>query len=492
MRSRWSLPGSWSLLPLSLGLLLGFEAPGVPPARSSLGAAEVVWSGTATIRQKAFPSRLYRLPSRKGVRPGGIDQCLALVAFGRDPPASLLIVIGGSRGPSASRSFRDELGDGYIGFDRFLEAGYAIATIEYRGSQTPGKKEKFSPPLPPYEELIPGFSQDSATEYGLGDAYDAVAASTFLVSGEPFPLPPGRAFVLGGSHGGYLALRVARDVAGIEGVAAGHPPVDLKGCFLYFEDAPLAFAKSFFGQSPRLAVNFPIGGATTRQSYAEFSRELQGLGLTDPSLSLLDKPPQARSVLLWTNIDDALVPAFNSRRYMARWSAERAGLHYYEYASEEVPELFPASAEALKRRGIASTHNEEIPGTALEQAMLRVLGLEEGPVKIPERTRGPIHVALTLDVSGVADGAKAPKEGAEVVIHDGPGWFAPEPQRGKSDAQGRARFEKAPIGFQYVDVRFAGGVTRKDISVYIPRAPSGPLLLFDLAGGAPSQSARSE
>lgn len=456
--------------------------PATPPAAVPAGvpAGEVVWSGTTRIQGKTYPARLYRVASRAGARQNQIDRALALVAFGAEPPRSLLLLIGGSRGPGASRSFSTELGDGYVSLGKFLDAGYALASVEYRGSQTPGKKDRFEPPLPAYGELIPGFDTDAACEYGVGDGYDAVAVARYLSAGGAFPVPAGRSFVLGGSHGGYLALRVARDVDGLEGVAAGHPPVDLKGCLEYFESAPSAFPPSFPGQSPALAVNFPVKGSSARLGYRDFAREMGGAMASDPSTSLLDAPPRAKRILLWSNLDDWLVPAFNSRRYMSRWAESRKEIHYYEYASDEVPELFPAYVEKQRSRQLASTHQEELPGTALEKHILRVCGLEPGELEIDPPHRGPITVDVTLDLTPLAEKLGSSVAGASVRLHDGTGWRPVPAREGKADEKGQVHFAAAPAGFQWLDLNLVGGRRVEGLSIYLPRKVSGAVSVFDL------------
>lgn len=426
-------------------------------------AGELVWQGLHHLGGTDYRARLYRIQSREGARKNGIDRTLALTVHPARPEGSLLMLIGGGRDLQAHRSFGAEIDLGGLDLRRILDRGYTIAFLEYRGSKTPGSKRTFTPPLPRYGDLVAGYDRAEACEYGFGDAYDVVAAARFLMSGKAFPVRRERIYVGGGSHGGYLALRLAREVKGLAGVVAGHPPTDLAGSLAYFANAPTA-------RHPLFGRQTPAGPARVAAlAFGALSRRMGGLE-DRPETGLLLDPPSSDRILIFHNVDDWLVTVQNSRWYVERWQRTHPGILYVEFDSRDLPRWFRHDAEQVAERGLLGTHQEDLSGSALEPLILRVLGLENGPVEIPRALRGPHHTDLRLALRSRDPGIDL--AGARVTWHDWPATAPLPPVRATADRRGAVTLRGVWTGYGLVDVETANGARGwRNLSVYAdPRA----------------------
>lgn len=438
----------------------------------AIAETELIWEGSAIIGSDRFPALLHKVKSRLGEKPTEIDHCFTLSVRSKDPDGSILMMIGGGRGVQSLRSFGGEFSINPLNVIDFLKSGYTVAYLEYRGSRTPGSREAFDPPLPNYGEIIPKFDTDEACEYGLGDAFDVVAGAEFLISGEAFEIDKDRVFVVGGSHGGYLALRIARDVEGIAGVAAGHGPVDLRGQIDFIENAPKIGPPMFRPQSPHFAFNYDVGdGMTAKKAFLKLNADLNDRPRSDASISLLNEPPKSTNILILHNVDDWLVPVLNSRRYFTKWGRIFPTIRYFEFSSDQVPIYFPKSARDQKKNMLLSTHGEEIRGSVIEHAINITLGLENDEIDLPDS-----RIVTTDFTLKIRSPLKSVSVGnLEVILRDYDGWITFDQISAKSDPEGKAEFENVPIGYHQIDVIDSDGVRHEDLSIYVPRKPIRPI-----------------
>ncbi|MDP6540960.1 MAG: prolyl oligopeptidase family serine peptidase [Planctomycetota bacterium] len=438
------------------------------PATADPPGGELVWEGDHLFRGERVPSRLYRVRCPKGELANGIDRTLALTLHPPEPDGSLLMIIGGGRAPLANSSFGREASLADIDLGAFLDSGYTLAFLEYRGSQTPGSDDSFDPPLTRYNDLIDGYEEDAACEYGTGDATDVVAAARFLMRGRAFDVDPERIFAAGGSHGGYLVLCLARELSGIAGIVAAHAPTDLKLSMAWVRDAPGAGHPLFRMQSPALAMNFPIEGTTVKRAFSELIASLDGRPESDEDLCLLERAPKSDRILLLHNVDDWLVSVGNARAYVERWRPAHPDILYAEFTSSRVAELFPATVDALESDRLLSTHSENLAGSVLEEPVLRMLGLHEGDVEVPADLAGPLYAPLRLRLSISAK--RHPERdlgGARVRLRGWDGFRPSPPLEARADADGEVFFESVPLGYRRVDVELTDATVFDGRSIYV-------------------------
>lgn len=429
---------------------------------------KIVWEGDHLFGGGRVASRLYRISCPKGELATGIDRTLALTLHPEQPDGSLLMIIGGGRAPLANRSFGREASLADLDLGAFLQSGYSLAFLEYRGSITPGSDGSFDPPLPRYNDLIEGYEEHAACEYGTGDATDVVAAARFLMKGRAFDIDPERVFAVGGSHGGYLVLHLAREIDGIAGIVAAHAPTDLKLSMAWVRNAPGAGHPLFRLQSPALAMNFPIEGTTVKRAFSELITSLGDRPEDDEDLCLLKGAPKSDRILLLHNVDDWLVAVGNSRAYVERWRPTHPGILYAEFTSSRVAEFFPASARKVESDQMLSTHSENLSGSVLEEPVLRMLGLHEGDPEIPADLAGPLLGPLRLRLSLSA--RKYPDRdvaGARVRLRGWDGFRPQPPLEAHADDDGEVHFESVLLGYRLVDVELADGTSWEGRSIYV-------------------------
>ncbi|MAF66011.1 MAG: hypothetical protein CMJ84_10205 [Planctomycetes bacterium] len=457
---------------LMLALLLSVAPPAEGWAPLSAGTdppgGKLVWKGDHLFGGGRVASRLYRISCPRGELANGINRTLALTLHPEDPDGSLLMIIGGGRAPLANSSFGREASLADIDLGAFLESGYTLAFLEYRGSITPGADDSFDPPLPRYDDLIPGYEGHAACEYGTGDATDVIAAARFLMKGRAFDVNRERIFAVGGSHGGYLVLCLAREFSGIAGIVAAHAPTDLKLSMNWVRNAPGAGHPFFRMQSPALAMNFPIEGTTVKRAFSDLIASLDDRPEADEDLCLLRDAPKSGRILLLHNVDDWLVSVGNARAYFERWRPTHPEILYAEFTSSRVAELFPDSAGDLESDRLLSTHSENLSGSVLEEPVLRMLGLHGGDPEIPADLAGPLraplHLRLVLSARKHPDGDVA---GARVRLR---GWdgFRPRPAlEERADEQGEVHFDSVLLGYRLVDVELADGTSWEGRSIYV-------------------------
>lgn len=456
----------------------------------SYARSERVWEGETLVYEAKYTSRLYQVESQPGAKASGIQSCLALVVNSPSPAAKVVLLIAGSRDLGAARSFSGNFNVGDLPLNRLLDNGYDLIVVEYRGSKNPGGKETFSPPLPDYESQIPNFSQGEVCEYGFGDAYDAVAIAHAAVNGELTNQRPQKTYVVGGSHGGYLALRIARDVPGIESVVAGHPPVDIAASYQAIQDPPSIAPPYFASKPPYFVLNNPLFVATYRKEgeetaqvqYQHFMKSMDNRPLTDPHASLLDQPPQCRRVMVFSNVDDFLVSVHNQRAYYQQWNElVKKGeipcrrLYYFEFASSDVPDLFPHAVEKQIKSGILSTHNEDFTDSPLDYALWRMLDCEEGEPEFDARYAIPQRVAVTLKFeSDALCNTNLDTFKARYKEHP---WAEEWACETSLNADGTVRFTDILIGFARFELVNSRGTSLGKPWVYVARENPDPIVV---------------
>jgi acetyl esterase/lipase len=438
--------------------------------KDAMGRVEVVWSGTHRFQGRMYDARLFKVQSRKGARRHAIDQTLLLTVHPERPTGAVLVIIDGARGVKAGPSFETEIAFGDLQLKRFLDAGYVLAFVEYRGSKRPGLEENFTPPLPIYGDLIFRYDTDEACEYAGGDVADALSATAFAISGSEFPVDPQRLYLCGGSHGGYLALHVAHEIPGFQGVVISHPVVDIRGSLAYLENPPSYRHPHFRGQSPAMAFRLPMEGTTPQKAFLALFDEMGDSLKTDASLSVLQSPPLNPKIFIFHGIDDWLVSVANSRWYVQRWRHQCPELLYVEFLGKEIPTLFPASADALKTQQLLSTHVEQVRGSVIEDTIHWMLGLHDSPTDLPASITTIRTTALQLSVA--VQGESTPLSHATVTLHDYDGWAPFAPIEAQSDALGVVRFDKVPLGYTLLDIKAQDGQSQwQNQSFYVKDSP---------------------
>ena len=444
-------------------------------------APERAWSGTALVGDVPYASSLHVVESQAGVRPSGIDRCLALVVESPAAKDRALIVITGSRDLSAARSFGGNIELGDLDLHRILRAGFDLIIVEYRGSKTPGADNTFEPPLPGYESLIPGFSRDDACEYGYGDGYDAVAVARAVTGGDLLGRRPEKTYVIGGSHGGYLALRIARDVPGIDTIIAGHPPVDMHASYSAIQDPPDIPPPFFALKPPYFVLNTPKFAATYRdgdkptaqERYRVFMAAMKFKPVEEAEASLLDRPPRCKRLLVFSNVDDLLVNVYNQRAYHQKWVDEFERFYYFEFSSRETADLFPRAVESQNKSGVLSTHNEDIIDSPLEKAVWQLLDMEPGQPAFDPRHSSPQRTNFSVRLVA-ADSQPHDFTGWTLGYMENP-WRPGHARNHAAGSDGTAELEDVLIGYARVELRNPDGAVAARPWLYAERENPRPI-----------------
>ena len=374
-------------------------------------APHVVVETSASVAGERFTARLVLIPSGPGILPSGIETTLVLEML-----------------PSTEwcgRSFAVVCPDTLCmpATDRLLaatlHAGYRAAIICHRGHTTLQRITlDVGQPVEVLEGDIAKIADQANFELGFGDYEDVKAAVAYLACSEPGAKTPYEAqadnraanvFLLGASHAGYLSLRAAQEFA-LGGVIAFAPAADLSSLMQWFAGAskatPAYFEALIPPGVPRTPADFADG------IYAIPGRERL---LNETSLSLLEKRPRARRILLVHNIDDPL-PAYQSRNYSSRWK-DATAMTAVEFHSSEMGELFDgftidlaaglggAHVTPVWHPAVFVTAGLDATGSGIRQIAEETASqqVQKLSALIPHKFIGPVTGELTIE--GLAPGA---------------------------------------------------------------------------------------
>jgi len=406
-------------------------------------APQVLVETSASVAGESFKARLVLIPSGPGILPSGIETTLVLEML-----------------PSTEwcgRSFAVVCPDclGMPAIDRLLaatlHAGYRAAVILHRGHTTLQQITlDVGQPADVLEGDLAAIADPANFELGFGDYEDVKAAIAYLACSEPGSDAPyeaqvddgaGNVFLLGASHAGYLSLRAAQDFA-LGGVSAFAPAADLSSLMRWFTCASKATPADFEALIPPGTPRTPADFADS--VYPIPARERL---LDETSLSLLEKPPKARCILLVHNIDDPL-PVWQSRNYFSRWRHATA-MAAVEFHSSEMGELFDGFSLDIAA-GLGGAHltpawhpavfvtaGLDATGSGIRRATEKTASQEgqELSALIPHKFIGPVTGELTVE--GLAPGAG-------VRWHTHP--YRPVAEA-LADAEGRAVLQGVETGY---------------------------------------------
>jgi dipeptidyl aminopeptidase/acylaminoacyl peptidase len=191
----------------------------------------------------------------------------------------------------------------------FATSGFAVASVEYRGSTGYGAA---------YRRALYG-------HYGERDVDDVLEVARFLVGrGE---VDASAVFVRGGSSGGMTALLCAEDAL-VAGAIVLYPVTDLRELHSATHEAESGYLEDLVGRLPDAAETFRALSPRFR-----------------------DRSPQR--ILIFQGSADAVVPASIVREYVEEMRRRNVVVDYYEFEGEGHGFRAPATRETVATTEIA-------------------------------------------------------------------------------------------------------------------------------------------
>lgn len=200
-----------------------------------------------------------------------------------DERPGLIVHIHGGPTAYAGREYRYD-------FHYLVRSGWAIASVDYRGSTGYGAH---------YRKALYG-------SYGEADVQDVIDVIDFLVARQE--VDPSRIFVRGGSSGGMTALLCAEDER-VAGVIAYYPVTDALALHSTTHEAENGYLEDLIGPLPESAEKF-----------ASVSPQFR------------DRCPQR--ALIFQGDNDPVVPVALVRQYVDSLVARGVAVTYREFAGE--------------------------------------------------------------------------------------------------------------------------------------------------------------
>ncbi len=405
----------------------------------------------------------------------------------------------------------------------FLDNGFAIAWLHYRGSSGIEKQENPSYTIPVmgpradtslYGYTVPGYNTFEAMEMFGGELNDAVAGARFSMTSYPHPSNQAPEYVIysGISHGSMVGLHLSRMLDGINRTIASGTIADFRGMLISHEEAnqstaPAIFFKNF--TSPTYSQTHAICGDVTRTFYEDRHRsfycadggptsgeEFVSIGTREndeakinPCLSPLNSPPLSRNILLFTNVDDPSAPSFVAKEYYQKWSLDTENwevycqenpsectdnlpddidIKFFYYTTTEGARLFDMNYTTLNdAHGMLSPSDPFYLGTNLMECFLGIISQSECDynILIPPENDGikeaPIYVK-------VLDENQLPISGANILVRDylDIGWYTLDPKVGYTDDSGEAIIN-ARVGWQVIEIQKQGYTTIDNQHIYV-------------------------
>lgn len=410
----------------------------------------VAWTGQVNVRGAWYPGRLYVLQSRPGSRPNRIDRALALVIQPWNATGATIVHLVGGRNAGPNSSFSQAasstVADIHVDNRAALDAGITVVFAEYRGSLNPGGPDTrtppsptdasvFSPPLPTYGALIPGYDIYEGADWAHGDLEDAVAVVEFVKRGGAGPVDPARVWVVGSSHGGYLALAVSHRVPGLARVVSLHggadtsfyvqfnrqpPPVPYPG--RPTSDTPLKLLEEMTAWVTPLEVKDGYTWSNNREAYLQrLFRQAGGepeFQQNKPGCALFTTPPLSTQTLVISDINDLIATTEVSRRYVRHWAAQYPGIRLLEHNVVAETGVFdPSQFHGSPQLETPWVQNYLLTGAVPAQVAGPIQSSVRGRV-LDLSTGGPLAGA-TVEIGELFDGCVAASKTAAVTGVDG-------------------------------------------------------------------------
>ena len=218
-----------------------------------------------------------------------------------DERPGLIVHIHGGPTAYAGRDYRYD-------FQHFVRSGWAIASVDYRGSTGYGAR---------YRQSLYG-------AYGEADVRDVLEVIEFLTARSE--IDPTRVFVRGGSSGGMTALLCAEDVR-VAGAIAAYPVTDALALHYDTHEPESGYLEDLIGRLPGAEEKFRSVSPQFRDHYP-------------------------RRVLIFQGDADPVVPASLVRHYVDSLIARGASVSYREFEGEGHGFRSTATNDEVLRREI--------------------------------------------------------------------------------------------------------------------------------------------